>query len=103
MSCGVGHRLGSDPSLLWLWHRPDLVLLWLGRKPAATAPTGPLAWEPPYASAAALRRQKKKKRKKKIHVTAARSTRDTSSSLYLSKIVFLKCGVCILFQIEKLH
>ena len=22
MSCGVGSRLGSDPVLLWLWHRP---------------------------------------------------------------------------------
>ena len=21
-SCGVGHRLGSDAALLWLWHRP---------------------------------------------------------------------------------
>ena len=21
MSCGVGHRHGSDPALLWLWHR----------------------------------------------------------------------------------
>ena len=22
MSCGVGHRCGSDPALLWLWCRP---------------------------------------------------------------------------------
>ena len=21
MSCGVGHRRGSDPVFLWLWHR----------------------------------------------------------------------------------
>ena len=21
VSCGVGHRRGSDPVLLWLWHR----------------------------------------------------------------------------------
>ena len=34
MSCGVGHRCSSDPALLWLWHRP-----------AAAAPTRPLAWE----------------------------------------------------------
>ena len=47
MSCGVGRRLGSDPKLLWLWCRP-----------AATAPTRPLAWEPPYASGVALKRQK---------------------------------------------
>ena len=57
MSCGVVHRRGLDPALLWLWHRP-----------AATAPVQPLAWEPPYASGAAqemAERQKKKKRKEK--------------------------------------
>ena len=25
MSCGVGHRRGSDPVLLWLWCRPAVV------------------------------------------------------------------------------
>ena len=48
VSCGAGHRRGLDPT--WLWH-----------KPAATAPIGPLAWEPPYAMGVALKRQKKKK------------------------------------------
>ena len=51
MSCDVGHRHGLDPALLWLWHRP-----------AAAAPIGPLAWEPPYAVSVALKRQKKKKK-----------------------------------------
>jgi len=51
MSCGVGRRCGSDPTLLWLWPRP-----------AATAPIRPLAWEPPYAVGAALEKRKKKKR-----------------------------------------
>ena len=58
MSCGVGCRCGSDPVLLWLWHR--LV---------ATAPIRPLAWESPYAVGAAqeiAKRQKAKKKKKKI-------------------------------------
>ena len=50
MSCGVGHRCGSDPTLLWLWHRP-----------AATALIRPLAWEPPYASGAAIEKTKKKR------------------------------------------
>ena len=57
VSCGVGHRCGLDPALLWLW-----------RRPAATAPTGPLAWEPPYAMGAApekARRQKTNKQTKK--------------------------------------
>ena len=48
MSCGVGHRRGSDPVLLWLWHR-------LG----ATALIGPLAWGHPYAVGAALEKDKK--------------------------------------------
>ena len=51
MSCGVGHRLGLDPALLWLWHRP-----------AATAPIRPLAWEPPRAMGAALEKTKNKKK-----------------------------------------
>ena len=57
VSCGVGCRRGSDPTLLWLW-----------RRPVATAPIRPLAWEPPYAAGAAqeiAKRQKKKKKKKK--------------------------------------
>ena len=53
MSCGVGRRHGSDPSLLWLWYRPG-----------ATAPIRPLASEPPYATGAALKRQKRKKKKR---------------------------------------
>ena len=45
MSCGVG----SDPMLLWLWHRP-----------AAVAPIQPLVWEPPYATGGALKKRQKK-------------------------------------------
>ena len=52
MSCGVGHRHGSDLALLWLWCSLT-----------AVAPIGPLAWEPPYAVGAALKKQKKKKKK----------------------------------------
>ena len=48
MSCGVGHRCGSDPALLWLCHRP-----------AATVLISPLVWEPPYAADMALKRKKK--------------------------------------------
>jgi len=54
MSCGVGHRRGSDPALLWLWHRP-----------MATAPIGPLDWEPPYAMGVPQGKKKKKRKKKK--------------------------------------
>ena len=57
VSCGVGCRRGSDPALLWLW-----------RRPVATAPIGPLAWEPPYASGAVLEKDKKIKIKKDINL-----------------------------------
>ena len=75
MSCGVGCRRGSDPTLLWLW-----------RRPVATAPIQPLAWEPPYAEGAAQeigttttttttkdKKKKKKglKKKKKLGACAA--------------------------------
>ena len=52
MSCGIGHRCGSDPALLWLWHR--LV---------AVVPIWPLHWELPYAAGATLKRPKKKKKR----------------------------------------
>ena len=55
MSCGVGCRLGLDPTLLWLW-----------RRLAATAPIRPLAWESPYAAGAAQTNTKKTKKKKKM-------------------------------------
>ena len=67
MSCGVGCRHGLDPELLWLWGR--LV---------ATAPIGPLAWEPPCASGAALKRKEKKSKSQimikgqRTHLQAAR-------------------------------
>jgi len=57
MSCGVGRRHGLDPVCLCLW-------LW--RRPLATVPIRPLAWEPPYAMGAALKKKKKKERKKTL-------------------------------------
>ena len=48
VSCGIGRRYCSDPTLLWLWHRPE-----------ATAPIQPLAWEPPYATGVALEKRQK--------------------------------------------
>ena len=50
VSCGVSCRRGSVPASLWLW-----------RRPAATAPIRPLAWEPPYAAGAAQEMAKKTK------------------------------------------
>ena len=56
VSCGVGRRRGSDPVLLWLW-----------RRPVATAPIRPLAWEPPYAAGAAQEIAKRQKKKKNVN------------------------------------
>ena len=53
MSCGVGQRCSSDPILLWLW-----------RRPSATALIQPLAWVPPYAVGAAQEMAKSQKKKK---------------------------------------
>ena len=40
-------------------------MLWLWRRPVATALIRPLAWEPPYAVGAAQRNSKKDKKKEK--------------------------------------
>ena len=53
MSCGVGHRGGSDPVLLLLWYRP-----------AGTGLIWPLAWEAPYARSTAQNQKNKTKQKK---------------------------------------
>ena len=70
MSCGVGCRRGSDPALLWLWHRP-----------VATAPIQPLAWEPPYAAGAA----------QEIATTTTKTTKKTKKKkdlIQLSKVLW---------------
>ena len=53
MNCGVGHRRGLDPALLWLWS-------------AAVALMRSLAWEPPYAAGAAQEIAKNSNNKNKI-------------------------------------
>jgi len=53
VSYSVGRRRGSE-----------LVLLWLGRRPAATALIRPLAREPPYAAGAASEKTKRQQQQK---------------------------------------
>ena len=55
MSCGVGHRRGSDPVLLRLW-------LWCRMAAVALIQSG--AWELAYAAGAALKKTKNKKQEK---------------------------------------
>ena len=56
VSCGVGRRRSADPALLVLQ-----------RRPAAAAPIGPLAWEPPYAAEADLKKTTNKQTKRQQH------------------------------------
>ena len=58
----------KDPTLLWLWHRP-----------AATFPTGPLAWEPPYAVGVPLK-DKKTPPQKKVMI-------DWKSMVFLENLI----------------
>ena len=51
VSCGIGHRRGSDPVLLWLWCRP-----------AVAALIQSLAWELLYIEGAALKSKQKTKK-----------------------------------------
>ena len=78
-SCGVGHRCGLDPVLLWLWCRPT-----------AAAQIQPLDWEPPYAMGATLKKQTNKQTK-----TTQMSIRRTVAGLpheilYKVKINYLE-------------
>lgn len=50
VGCGIGHRVGSDPVLLWQW-----------RRPAAAALIRPLIWELPCAAGAALKKREREK------------------------------------------
>ena len=72
MSCGVGHRWGSD--LAWLWCRL-----------AAVAPIRPLAWEPPYASGVALKSKKNKNKPKNKKLNFG-SSRHGSEEMNLTSI-----------------
>ena len=54
LNCAVGHRLASDPALLWLWCRTA----------AVPPPVQSLAWELPYAVGMALKSKNKTKQNK---------------------------------------
>ena len=85
MNYGVGRR-----------HSSNLVLLWLWRRPAATALILPLAWEPPCAAGAALKGQKNTSEEKKTGrwlpwgVVTRRATR---SGVLVTQLLDLQGGV----------
>ena len=84
MSCGVGCRRGSDLALLWLW-----------RRPVATAPIGPLAWESPYAAGAAQEIAKRPKKNQKLKLELPYDPAITLLGIYLKNT---KTGVPVVAQ-----
>ena len=60
-------RCGSDPALLWLWHRP-----------VAVASIWPLACELPYAASMAIRRKEKNKQTKRVAYSGSKSKGNES-------------------------
>ena len=75
VSCGIGHRHGSYPVLLWFWHR------W-----AAVAAIRPVAWELTYATDSALKGKKQNKTKQnKNHVNTIHPTTESLNSHVISK------------------
>ena len=91
VSCGIGHRCGSDLGLLWLWCRL-----------AAVGPIQALAWELTYAIGVTLKRKKKKKKsenkktkkKKRILISKGKTIKkkkkkkDVKTNKKRKKIVF---------------
>ena len=89
LSCGVGHRRGSDPMLLCLWHRP-----------VATALITPLAWEPPYAAGSSPRKAKRQNKQTK----KPKKQKKTKKTLMEKIKVFLVTTKLLMFTwVRGLH
>ena len=79
MSCGIGCRHGSVPTLLWLWCRQ-----------AAAALIQPRGWEPPCASSGALKRQKTEKKEKENDADTAEVPSPIPLSPFLGETIVLR-------------
>ena len=87
MGCGVSRSCASDLALLCLW-----------RKPAATAPIQPLAWELPYAGGAALKSKKqtnKQKKPKNTTIEFFQTLRSRAQLGSLNQVSLLSTGLLL--------
>ena len=89
VSCSIGHKCGSDPSLLWQWYML-----------AAGAPIWLLAWELPYASGVALKNQKKKK-KEAVHIYNGILLSHKKENWMLFAVTCLKLKILMLSDINQ--
>ena len=67
-------------------HSSDLMLLRLGHRPAAVAPTGPLAWKLPYAEGGPERKKKKKKQNNEKRRGKWKNQKEIKKYLELNEI-----------------
>ena len=72
----IGHRHGSDATLLWLWYRPSAIAL-----------IQPRAWEPTYAACVALKRPKQKNKKTKQKLTHTQKIQNIGGHLSIAEQV----------------
>ena len=92
-SCSIGCRCGSDPALLWLWHRP-----------AAIALIRPIAWELPYAASVPPAPPKTPKQTKgtlKVSIILQREEKvflKNFSSIFTAILPF--CGLMLIKEIH---
>ena len=91
---GIHEEAGSIPSLTRLHglSRCSLypALLWLWCRLAASAPSQPLTWEPPYAMGTALKNTKGKKKKKKKRKKKKKKVNESYKGVEVGR----KAGSC---------
>ena len=89
-------------SELWcrLQTHVDLELLWLWRRPAATALMQPVTWKLPYATCAALQKKKKKEKEKKEKTETDSQIQRTDLDLWLPRGRGVEEGIIGSFGLE---
>jgi len=71
-------------------------LLWLWRRPAATAPIRPLVWESPYAVESGPKKKRKRKKKREREITGEEYSKHKKGKI-IEILAYIKCNnfLCI--------